>query len=370
MLVLSFIWYKSFPVAKETRLLIVFFYLVFSFLVNFKSAQTLSFVYSFFFIFSYLFYSAFMKGQLTRIDYRYLLKIVFVFYFIGLVAGQLLLNFDLFIPVTISGNSVHGLMGILLEPSGFRFYSLSSEPSYAAFIVVVLFYSYAITDPKGNTLFMGENALLFILLVYMILMFKSAYGIILIAALIVGQYGFNRKAVLVYSLVPLVLLLLALSDYNFEAFDRVVIIIKELDVNNLHTLSTIDFTSYYRLAPFLYYFESANWMDPAFYFGHGASASKLFIVPEIYLAYPNGEFSGGFLPSYLYDYGVIGSLLVVFFIFHKIKLISIPSLVIVLMLLNANFNTQLFWFLIFCFSMNQHFNEQAKREVVVVQPLT
>ena len=75
-------------------------------------------------------------------------------------------------------------------------------------------------------------------------------------------------------------------------------------------------------------------------------------------AYPNGEFAGGFLPAFLYDYGIFGALLVMGFIFQKIGFISISSLVVVLMLLNANFNTQLFWFIILCLTLNHHFKRE------------
>ena len=363
MLILSAVSYRSFPAKMETRLAIILIYITFSFFVNFENSQVLSFVYSLFFILSYSFYSSFMEKRLTRENYRYLLRTVFIIFFIGLVAGQLFLYLDIFIPLVRTGESVHALMGILLEPTGYRLYSVSSEPSYAAFIVIILFYSYVTVGLKRNTILKGENALFFPMLLYMILIFKSAYGIILIAALIVGQFGFSRKAILVYSLVPLVILPLILMDFKFEAMERVIKIVEELDTSNLHTLANIDFTAYYRLAPFLHYFESSSLMDPCFYIGHGAGASKLFIVPEIYLAYPNGEFAGGFLPAFLYDYGIFGALLVMGFIFQKIGFISIPSLVAVLMLLNANFNTQLFWFIILCLTLNQHFKREENESL-------
>lgn len=371
MIALTIINYTSFPPLKEPWLWLIFLYMTFSSIVNYEEAQALSFWYSLYFIFSYLFYVSLMLQRFTRSDYRKLLLFVFLLYFCGLIVGQFYVYLGFFRSLTGIGNvdSLHGLWGTVLQPEGFRFYSLSSEPSYAAFIVITLFYSYLITDPKGNSLFKGESAVLFLLVIYMLLMFKSAYGIVLIGALIIWQYGFTKTSILIYSLAPLMLFFLSLFGYNFQVVERLAKIAQELDWSNLHSLAYIDFPSYFRIAPFLYYFESSSLLEASFYLGHGASASKHFIVPEIYLAYENGEFTGGILPAFLYDYGLIGMILLVGFIYKRIGFISIPSLIIVLMMLNANFNTQLFWFLIICFSMNQHFIEQSKGEVVVVKPL-
>ena len=117
----------------------------------------------------------------------------------------------------------------------------------------------------------------------------------------------------------------------------------------------------------LHYIEMADWTDLHFLLGHGAGTSRFFVVPEIYGGYTGGEFLGGFMPGFFYDYGVIGGVMVLLFAFRQVpSFFSFPAAVIGLMLLNANFNTQLFWLLILFFSINKHFSKQAKQEEVLV----
>jgi hypothetical protein len=145
---------------------------------------------------------------------------------------------------------------------------------------------------------------------------------------------------------------------NFGPLFRIKNLIKDIDIFNLHSIQVIDFNVYVRVAPVLHYIKIHPLTEMSLYFGHGAGASKTFVVPEIYAAY-KGDFLGGFLPAFFFDYGLFGVVLMGIFIRSIVpKGISVPIIIILLMLLNANINTQLFWFVLFCFTMNKHFRPQ------------
>jgi hypothetical protein len=357
---------RSFPVFRNTSVLLILVYMILAFFISLELSQPLSLVYSAFFVLSYIFYSSFFQYKIDVEQYRRLLLTVFVLYFIGLIAGQIYVYLNLFKPVSGSYGFLQGSFGTILGKDGFRYYSLSSEPSYASFIVIVLYYSYITLDKEQKSIFSRKNLFVFVLLIYMILCFKSAYGVILLGLVLVNHFGFTRSSVALYISIPLILVLISLLGYNFVAINRVVAIVQKIDLTNLHSLREIDFNSYFRLAPFLFFFETSSLTDLSLYLGHGASASRDFIVPQIYGAYQGGEFLGGFLPAFLYDYGIIGMVMVLAFILYLVpEFFSIPTAIMILLLFNANFNTQLFWFTILCLTLNKHYLQSDRKNEIV-----
>lgn len=351
------------PKIREWLLPLILFYLIGATLLNLESSQPLSLIYSVFFIVSFLIYVPFIKQSLHLEEYRKLLKTVFIIYFVGLIVGQVYVygNFFTAIPNQI-GNLKHGSWGTLIESRIYRYYSLSSEPSYAAFIVITLYYSYIKLDKQKGSLFKGENLYLFIMLVYMILFFQSAYGIILLALILMGYIGFTKTSVLIYFISLCVCLIVVIAGIEFGPVTRIINIIENIDLTNLHGLSSIDFSVYFRIAPLIHYIRESSIMEISFYIGHGAAASRKFVVPETYLAY-QGDFLGGFIPSFFYDYGVIGAGLLLVFIWRLLPgVFSIPTAIVALVLFNANINTQLFWMMLTCLAVNKFFLSGYKKK--------
>jgi hypothetical protein len=97
-------------------------------------------------------------------------------------------------------------------------------------------------------------------------------------------------------------------------------------------------------------------LDFHFYLGHGAGASIDFLIPLLFNV-PVKTYEGGFLPQFLYDYGIL--IIPVLFIFLKreiaIRIFSLEFIILILMMTNANFNTQLFWLTIISFSLNKYY---------------
>jgi hypothetical protein len=348
--------FRSFPRAKNQELIVVLVFMTISTLLNLESSKITSYFYSIYFAFSFIFFTSVAYKLFTADDYRNLLKALFIIYFVGLLLGQLYVQLNLFTPLSgYSSHLPHGRFGTLIEDGKYRYYSLSTEPSYAAFIVIILYYSMMKMHHSNDSLLKKGNLPLFLMLVYMILFFQSAFGIILLGAMVASYFGFTKRAVLMYLVAFFVFVLISFFKLDVQAIDRVLAIFQKLDIRNLHSLAEVDFTAYFRLAPVLHYLKTIDLTDFHFYLGNGASASRNLIIPETYLAY-QGEFLGGFLPSFFYDFGIIGAALVLIFIGRLLpKSKSVPLLIVVLMLFNANFNTQLFWLLLTFLSLNQFY---------------
>ena len=132
---------------------------------------------------------------------------------------------------------------------------------------------------------------------------------------------------------------------------------------NLNLIKTV----YFRIAPLLHYVRISDLADLSFYIGHGAAASRKFIVPETYLAY-EGDYLGGFIPAFFYDYGIIGASLILVFIKKLLPgIFSIPTAIIALVLFNANINTQLFWVIITCLALNKFFLSELKQSKLAIE---
>lgn len=356
--VLTLLYSKSFPRHVDIFLTAILLFMVFASIFNYRDAQWISLVYSVFFIISYFFYSNFISVEATEEDYSRLLKFIFMLYFMGLLAGQLYLNFWGFSPLFATGNMVHGKMGVALEDGQYRFYSFSSEPSYAAFIAITLFYG-IVRLSKNRFLFRESNLLFFLMLLYMLFFFRSVYAALLLGSLLISFLGFKKRALLAYGLVFFLGLLILTFLEDIPGASRIIRIVNYLDIENPHTLASIDFSAYYRLAPLLHYFRIFDWQDIHYWIGHGPAASRHFVVPETYLA-SQGEFLGGFIPSFFFDYGVLGAVLVLIFIFRQLPgILSVPTVIVILMLFNANFNTQLFWFVVTILSLTEFYKRKS-----------
>lgn len=348
--------FRSIPSIGGGLMLLVL-YLILSFFINVTDARVSSFFYSLFFLLSYWFISSFFKGYVGREDYVNLLRFVFVAYFFVLILGQLYVSLGFFPPVfNLQVGPVHDLFGTLYEPGrgAYRFYSLSTEPSCAAFVVVILFYSYMVSNPERNP-FHKKNIPLWIMLCYMIYYFKSGYGVILLLVLFIA---FLRKK---ESFIPLLILgtvaLVVGALLQTSAIERVSAIVYKLDPSNIFSLKDIDYSASFRILPVFHYLNHIDLLDFHFYLGYGAGTSSNFLIPLLFGS-PVKSYEGGFLPQFLYDYGIL--ILVFLALFLRENAIrgyfSYESIVILLMMTNANFNTQLFWITIVCFALNKYYS--------------
>jgi hypothetical protein len=350
--------FRNIPKASGGFILLLV-YLPLSFLFNISVAKTSSFLYSVFFLFSFWLISSFFKRRISQTDYTYLLRSILLAYFIVLILGQLYVVLGFFTQnVNVNTGVIHNPFGTLYEPgrSAYRFYSLSTEPSSAAFVVIVLFYSYIVNNPERQPLH-KKNIPLWLMLFYMITFFKSGYGVILLSLLLIA---FFRKKENFIPFLALALVLFAIMVVlKSSAIERVSAIVTKLDLSNIFSMQAIDYSASFRVLPIFHYLRDIDLLDPHFYLGHGAGTSGSFLIPLIFGS-PVASYEGGFLPQFLYDYGILLLVLLILFLRENVgkKLLAFEIAVILLMMTNANFNTQLFWITICCFSLNKHYVTQ------------
>jgi hypothetical protein len=345
-------------------LVLLLFYLTVSFLFNITSAKTSSFLYSLFFLFSFwLIYSNFKKG-VNQEYYANLLRITLIIYLLVLIVGQLYVTFGFFTyNVGVNAGVIHNPFGTLYESgrSAYRFYSLSTEPSSAAFVVLVLFYSYIKNNPQRES-FDRRNIPFWIMLLYMIYFFKSAYGVILFFLLLIVFFR-NKENFIPFMILGTIVVVIVTS-LQTSAIDRVSAIIANLDISNIFSLQKIDYSASFRIVPIFHYINDIDLLDPHFYFGHGPGTSSSFLIPLLFGS-PVASYEGGFLPQFVYDYGIL--IFVFLFLFIKENVVSgflsFEMAVIVLMMTNANFNTQLFWFVMVSFALNKFYEKNQSGRI-------
>jgi len=120
-----------------------------------------------------------------------------------------------------------------------------------------------------------------------------------------------------------------------------------------------DASAWFRFGPFVEYFRDLEVAQLSnFLLGNGAGTSTAYFG-EKYILHIDPEWFGAdgkpnmdlpFFPAFLYDYGVLATLVLLYFIWRLMKNIKGIILLIPLALFvffNSNFNTSIFWFLIY-----------------------
>lgn len=337
--------------------------LTLSYVINISSSETISFLYSIFFVTSYICFVSYFKREVDEERFIAVVWLVVLAFFVTLVIGQAYVTLGFFKGVFITKGNTHGPFGTLFEASdGFRYYSLSTEPSYAAFIIIVLFFVYTeYVERQRENVWRGKHLRFALMCLYMIVSFQSGYGIILLGGFLFSKLSLKRAFAVV--LAGLIIFFTAVF-LELPAVERFTHLIKNFDIGNIESIREADLSASFRVLPFYYYAVNINPLNHHFYFGYGAGTSGAFLVPFLFKV-PVENYQGGFLPQFIYDYGIIFFIIFAIFLVREsvIRIISFPSLVLLLMMTNANFNTQLFWFIITCFALNKWYARAAKDQV-------
>jgi len=338
--------YKRFPNVFSTTVFYLLVYVIFSFLVNNGNASFSSFFYSVFFISSYLLLTRVCIRFLDRDDFRNLIEFILFSYFIGILIGQIYVLFGFFDP-TAGAYEGHGLFGTAFstDSNSIRFYSLSTEPSYASIIVVFLYYLFL--KISTSQIFDKKKIIVSIVVFYMVVVFSSGYGFLLFGILLWLQL---QKLKPDYAFASFIVLLVVFSIIFFVDFDvygisRIKNIITNFNLFDWTFIRDVDYSASFRVLPFYYYLKSIDFTSIHFYFGYGAGVSETFLSKDLF---PHAteivSFQGGFLPGFLIDYGIAGFLIFALSFFKETKvLFSFGLIVMLFTMTNANLNTQLFW---------------------------
>ncbi len=240
-----------------------------------------------------------------------------------------------------------------------RFCGFASEPSYAAFIVICAWYAYLkLSEYTGTKAGWPITALV----VAEILLIQSIYGYLLFAA--VGSYFLFRRyswAALAFGFGFLGLVYMFDLQLTGGGIERLGSLWEAVRNPDLNVLKEVDSSSAIRIVPLAEYWMNLDFTYWKTWLGHGGGQSQLYFT-DTYFAHLNpdsktGVLNLGFVPSFLFDYGIFGAFAVLYFLRKLIsrKAISLPFLIFLSMLFNANFNTQLFWFVTLVFACKHYY---------------
>jgi len=239
----------------------------------------------------------------------------------------------------------------------FRLQGLSSEPSYAAIVVGVAWLAALRLEcqrqrPGGSAATRLWRAMLpwTLLLLAMVLSFLSVYGYLMLVIAGSALLPPARRPARLLAAGAAVLLALAALMSQADADSRVLQIASGIAALDLDTWMLVDGSSFMRVGPLFHYMMTADPTSLGFWLGHGAASSTQFFGDAF------GGLAGkdvdsiqpGFLPAFLYDWGLLTGLAVLRlgFLACRGPYALQGRLAFVLMLFNANLNTLLFWWVV------------------------
>lgn len=326
-------------------------YLVLSSIVNFDRLRLSSLAYSLDLVICFVMYTYLVGIYINIKDYSKWLVWIIGLFFTALVIQQscILLGYDDFF------NNLGHMTYQVEDNRLFSLNSLSTEPSYAATIVSVSFYSLLRIQNRSRCYTiknLRQDAPIWIMYIYQLIFYRSVFGVMFF--LIICFYLIDFKRVGAWLLLGAATSLLIGISANYTALMRLQSILKGFDVHNIAALASIDHSGSIRILPFYYYIVNFNYLDFHTYLGYGMDYAQTYLgrlIPGI----PEGAAFGGVLPLFPFDFGIIG-----FWLFWKIlakfsytRFFSVEVLMLCMVMVNATFNTQLFWYVVIIFAINK-----------------
>lgn len=269
------------------------------------------------------------------------LKAVLIIYFIFTASTWLLSN------AGISTEAFSALLKRVWDPNSgkFRFQGLSSEPSYAAIIVVASYVGLIRLSAIRGQQRIFWSAIVLIQL----MMFSSAYGYLLFFLSLFMEFWNQKKRSLgKYAIPSIGIIAVFFIISGAEGGGRLANIITSISSLDLGTWQRLDNSSFMRVGPMVLYIWNLSPLSLSGLLGHGAAASSDYFGDQ--LGVLAGQFvttlQVGFIPAFFYDYGLLTAGAFLFFLkrLGGFRLVSPEAAMVLLVLFNANFNTQLIWF--------------------------
>ena len=282
-------------------------------------------------------------------------KLILYLYFFNLCIGFFMLMLNLQIP------AIEWIIGIARTSAGNRPMGFSSEPSYASFIISIAFLCY--NHLYGHKL-TKSTVKLWGIYVISILLMLSAYGFILLFINILDwlrhyyhllNSNLKLAFVILCAMMGVILFEGSTNSQN-EAIGRLERLFSILSdpsrttEKKLAKLREEDPSAFARIGPSYILFYGDQSDKHNFYLGAGAGAAGYFIpklMAGVLIDEDDNELDTGIFPAFIFDYGWIGFTLLVLFLINSFYNLPFPFWLSFLIILpNANINTQLFWFAI------------------------
>jgi hypothetical protein len=244
-----------------------------------------------------------------------------------------------------------------------RSFGPSTEPSFSALTLTIAMW--VLCSSKNNS----PISIRVLLITYLISIVLIGSGIGFLTCVFLLIYIFTLSNIKIFQLEKVIIILFSLSILPFLSFDidRLKPLLEVLGDFVTHgslwdlfdAIKYADASAWFRFGPFVEYFRDFDISQLSeFLLGNGAGTSTtyfgnkyiLHIDPEWFGADGKPNLDLPFFPAFLYDYGIIASFILLYFIWNLMKTIKGVTLLIPLALFiffNSNFNTSMFWFFIY-----------------------
>ncbi len=323
-----------------------------------------------------------VSQKLTAVEVKRILKAIFLLYFLNIFISTILIMFEIF-PT--------GFLGQIFQIYNFdhriRPYGFSDEPSYAAIILVFALFLFFKCD---NFLYKKEEFKWYVCASLSILLTRSSYGYLLLALLlfyfmfqsrvlfihlnnIIRHKVFTRKDILPIAVFLVALFFITAKVLKLEestSIKRLILIYESFATKGddaaekISNIKYVDGSASMRLVPTLYLIDDFNKSELKYVlFGRGAGQS----VPFFSHLYDGNTTVLGFIPSFVYNYGLCGTALCFLFfyaLFPRQKFVFM--ILFLLFILNADFNTQIFEFVLFTVMVSKKLEQEHSTKQLVL----
>lgn len=339
-------------------LLILLLYMLGVNAFNIYSIKLTSVLYTFIFCLEMMILYNFMKSATTELLKR-AFELVIILYFANVMIGFGLSLIGLHIPAIEQIIRIYHMQSGETRPMGW-----STEPSYAAFIMAMSYLAYNHLNDHELNKNVGKLTVAYILASVLM---KTAFGILYIGVCMLDWTihlypKFARSVRLMYPFFGIIIIAAGsflLSNSDAEALRRLDtvggILFDPFDDNQkkMAKLQEKDASAFGRIGPtFMLIAEGEN-LKFNVYTGAGAGAAGVFLLEMLSgVLIDDGDAESldvGIIPAFVIDYGFIGFILLWVFLFFVMYNLPVTFwLCIILIMFNANINTQLLWFGITC----------------------
>ncbi|SYZ74695.1 membrane hypothetical protein [Candidatus Zixiibacteriota bacterium] len=347
-------------------------YLLINFTFYSGEAKLSSMVYSLFFIIVF----AVMinnRGIMPRTLFKKCLRFIIITYLVNIVLGQVLTL------VAAGDTFMTGIIGrsFDLRVNEMRYFGFASEPSYAAFILIASFLALYLNSGKDER---RSITIYGLIIIYEVWALHSIFGYLLfIILMLTVLMRENLRKVAIGVTVAFLIIIMGYAVMQYNATGRFLGLAKGIisgEIQSIAELGDLDSSTFMRIAPLVTYTDDLSYDDVRAYLGHGAAASTDYFTDQYYVNLnPDSKFNvlrPAFFPAFLYDYGLVGGLLVLWFMAKALRLKRrlFIAPIIGLLLLNANFNTQLFWFTVIIFAFSGYYqliSDSTSNETIIAR---
>lgn len=347
-----FFFYKK-PRKEDVLLYLIFICMFITAIFHPRLFRLSTLLYSLMFIFTFILYSRLIK-ELTPslVHFEKMFKLCITLFFVVLIIQQV--SFLAGIPI------FNYRVGNL---STIKFNSLASEPSYLGRIVTLFMLSYiTIREISYGQKYLFTKRFfsdkrIWIMYLYIMIFSGSSTSLVI---LFIFMFNLFSKRQLLTAGISVVVILVLFTYLDFIPLGRILKIATAFFTLNVDTVMEADASGGLRLAPTMLYLEKIDLATVNAWIGYGIDSTSIFLQ-ENFAAFPKDSRGMiGFFPAYMRDYGLIPMFMLFAYMYRYI--VALPklynSLIIFIVLLDAPFNTQMFWLMMLLMYTNFYIKQK------------